>query len=126
MTASAVILIGLFLGSIFIGQGFLYRDSDTQLLAAEAEPQGNGSPQELTDLAAKVDKAAEGVYGGLDTTKKIIGKTEDRKEAIEHGRNHASGKLGSLAERIRAALRGEAPLNKLDRYAAEHVTEGLD
>jgi len=103
----------------------LYRGSDTRIVAAEAAAQGNASQTELTDLADKVDQAAEEVYSGLDTTKEIIGKTDARKEAIEHGRNRAHQKLGSLAERIRAALRGEAPLDELDQVEAEHVTQGV-
>ena len=125
LTVSAIVLIGMFLASLFIGRGFLYRGSDTRIVAAEAAAQGNASQTELTDLADKVDQAAEEVYGGLDTTKEIIGKTDARKEAIEHGRNRAHQKLGSLAERIRAALRGEAPLDELDQVEAEHVTQGV-
>lgn len=126
MTAAAVILIGVFLGSIFAGRAILYSDGDTNILAADTKTQVTGDRRELTDLAARVDQAATGVYSGLDTTKDLIGKTEVRKEAIEQGRDHAHGKLASLAERIRAALRGDAPLNTFDRNAAEHVTEGLE
>lgn len=125
MTAAAVVLIGLFLASLVIGKEVIYSTDDVSTIAARTEANASISAEELTDLASRVDEAADGIYNGLDTTKEIIGKTDLRKEAIEHGRNHANEKLISLAERIRQALRGERPLNPFDRGIAEHLTQGL-
>lgn len=128
MTASAVILIGIFLGSLFIGREIIYADNVTSFSpkqAAEESVSAQNSPQELEDLANNVDQAADSVYNGLDTTKDIIGKTELRKEAIEHGRDHASGRLGTLSERIRKARQEKQPLRPFDRRTAEHVTKGV-
>ncbi|NJL86388.1 MAG: hypothetical protein HC886_11045 [Leptolyngbyaceae cyanobacterium SM1_1_3] len=66
------------------------------------------SPQSITaenlDAAADaVEQAAGDVYEGLETTKRIKGKTELRNQKIEEGRDHASDKLQELADKARAA-----------------------
>lgn len=83
--------------------------------------------QEL-DLPAAADQAEEfsdDVFSGLETTKEIIGKTEARKEAIEHGRTKASGKLQELAERARQAQEQQDDdiLSQTDRRVLKHISE---
>lgn len=127
LTASAVILIGVFLSSLFIGREIIYADNVIKNSPEQAIREGTTQDlQELENLATKLDKAADNIYSGLDTTQEIIGKTEMRKAAIEHGRTHANSKLVKLSNRIRNALRGEQPLKPFDRRAAEHVTEGVE
>lgn len=127
LTASAVILIGVFLTSLFIGREIIFADNVTSDSPEQAVRERTiQDPQELENLAGKVDRAADNIYSGLDTTKEIIGKTETRKQAIEHGRTHANSKMVTLSNRIRNALKGKEPLRPFDRRAAEHITEGVD
>lgn len=127
VTASGVVLIGVFLGSLFVGQEVLLPaiTGDRGAEAAEVQLADASSAETLALLADAVDRAAMGVYGGLDTTKDFIGKTEARKVAIERGRDDASEKLGALSQRIRNALAQNAKLQPLDQRVAEHVTAGL-
>ncbi|MEO1095741.1 MAG: hypothetical protein AAFX01_12670 [Cyanobacteria bacterium J06638_28] len=127
VTASGVVLIGVFLGSLFVGQEVLLPAiaSDRGTATAEVQLADASSAETLTLLADAVDKAAMGVYGGLDTTKDFIGKTEARKVAIERGRDDASEKLGALSQRIRSASAQNTRLHPLDQRVAQHVTAGL-
>ncbi|MGF1522840.1 MAG: hypothetical protein ACFBSF_11050 [Leptolyngbyaceae cyanobacterium] len=126
-TVSAIVLIGFFVTSLFVGTEFLMPRSDRSSVAVQpgVSSRGAAAPTELAQLARKVDKAADGVYGGLDTTKDFIGKTEVRKQAIERGRDRAHGKLKSLAERIQAAAEQNQPLSPLDQKNATHITTGV-
>jgi len=76
-------------------------------LAIESDGEGLGQEFDfdLERAIEQVERASEEIYQGLDRTKELIGKTERRKEAIEHGRNHARERLESLAEKARAAQR---------------------
>ncbi len=61
------------------------------------------SPAETKKLANDVETAAENSFKGLDTTKKIIGKTKYRNDAIGYGRTKASQKLKALSEKLDAS-----------------------
>ncbi|WAL59635.1 hypothetical protein [Thermocoleostomius sinensis] len=49
--------------------------------------------------SAKADEASEQIFEGLDTTKRIIGKTDKRNQVIQKARETASHKLKDLSER---------------------------
>lgn len=127
VTASGVVLIGIFLGSLFVGQEVLLPaiTGDRGAEFADMQLADASSAETLSLLADAVDRAAVGVYGGLDTTKDFIGKTEARKVAIERGRDDASEKLGALSQRIRNASTQKERLHPLDQRVAQHVTAGL-
>lgn len=127
VAVSGVLLIGILIISIFIGTGATsakqspYSPSD---LTRAAESAQSTSPQDLKQAAEEVDEAAADVYSGLDKTKDIIGKTDARKQAIEHGRDNVSNKLESLSDRVEEAAQQNKPLNPSDQRAVEHLTAG--
>lgn len=73
-------------------------------------------PLDLEQASQRAKEASEQIYKGLDRTKREMGKTEMRKQAIEHGRDHASDKWEALAEKARRAKRGEVTLSPIDRF----------
>ena len=78
----------------------------------------------LDQAADKANDLSDGVYGGLDTTKEIIGKTEARNQAIETGRDAASQKMLELSDRARQAeATGEDVLSKTDKRVLKHISE---
>lgn len=88
--------------------------------AIEAEP----APIQLDRAADQAHDLSKGVYGGLDTTKKIIGKTDARNQAIEKGRNAASQKMQELSDRARQAeASGEDVLTPTDKRVLKHISE---
>ncbi|MEB3357931.1 MAG: hypothetical protein VKK04_14470 [Synechococcales bacterium] len=91
------------------------------------EAPGNGSGQDLDfDLeraTEQVERASDEIYQGLDRTKDLIGKTEPRKEAIEHGRDHARERLESLAEKARAAQERGDPLSPKEELLLQRYEE---
>ncbi|NEQ32028.1 MAG: hypothetical protein F6K04_13660 [Leptolyngbya sp. SIO4C5] len=75
-------------------------------LLAQAQQPFNPESIDTADLesaADVVEQAADDVYEGLETTKRIKGKTELRNQKIEEGRDEASSKLQNLAEKARSA-----------------------
>ncbi|MGF1535890.1 MAG: hypothetical protein ACFB4J_05300 [Elainellaceae cyanobacterium] len=60
-------------------------------------------PLDLNRAILSAEAASLAIFNGLETTQNFVGKTERRKAAIEHGRNHASDKLKALIERARSA-----------------------
>jgi hypothetical protein len=81
-------------------------------------------PLGLEQAADRADKLSNEVYSGLDTTKKIIGKTEARNQAIEKGRDAASQKLEELSDRARQAeTTGEDVLTATDKRVLKHISE---
>lgn len=81
-------------------------------------------PLSLEQAADQADQLSDDVYGGLDTTKKIIGKTEARNQAIEKGRDAASQKLEELSDRARQAeTAGEDVLSATDKRVLKHISE---
>lgn len=94
--------------------------------AAQAEQVG-AEPRWPVDLDVAADRAetmADDVYNGLDTTKDIIGKTEARNQAIEHGRSTASDTLDDLADRARQAQRSDDEvLSETDKRVLQHLSE---
>lgn len=65
--------------------------------------------------ARRAEKASEKVFQGLETTKREIGKTQKRKEAIEDARETASGKLESLADKARQAQESGETLTPVEK-----------
>jgi hypothetical protein len=80
-------------------------------------------PLDLDAAADQAEALSDNVYSGLDTTKEIIGKTEARKQAIEHGRDKASTKLQDLADRARQNQGVEPPLSETDKRVLRHISE---
>ena len=79
----------------------------------------------LPNAADQAEELSDRVYSGLETTQDLIGKTEARNQAIEHGRTKASGKLQGLAERARQAHehQDETVLSDTDRRVLKHISE---
>jgi hypothetical protein len=92
----------------------------------EAQP---GPPLSLERAADQADRLSDEVYSGLDTTKKIIGKTEARNQAIEKGRDAASQKLAELSDRARQAETASEDvltadvLTATDKRVLKHISE---
>jgi hypothetical protein len=81
--------------------------------------------QSGVDLDEGIDaaqKAPDEIYEGLDQTKKIIGKTEKRNEIIQEGRNKASDKWKSLAEKARASQDSDVELSPVEEHTLKHLT----
>lgn len=72
-------------------------------------------PVDMEAALKQVEAASQSIYGGLDTTKDLIGKTAARKQAIEEGRGEASRKLTALVERVRASIDQGKPLSRTDQ-----------
>lgn len=70
---------------------------------------------DLEEGARRAEKASEKVFQGLETTKREIGKTQKRKEAIEDARETASGKLESLADKARRAQESGETLTPVEK-----------
>lgn len=82
------------------------------------------APIQIERAADQADDLSQDVYGGLDTTKKIIGKTEPRNQAIERGRDAASQKMKELGDRARQAEEsGEDVLSATDKRVLKHISE---
>ncbi|MBE9108597.1 hypothetical protein IQ273_04090 [Nodosilinea sp. LEGE 07298] len=96
-------------------------------LSSASQGQAVKPQQDPVQLEQAADQAAdlsEDVYSGLDTTKKIIGKTEARNQAIETGRDAASQKLEELSDRAQQAeTHGEDVLSATDKRVLKHITE---
>ncbi len=85
---------------------------------------GVEQPINLEQAADQADKLSDNVYGGLDTTKKNIGKTDARNEAIETGRDAASQKMAELSDRAeQAKSSGEDVLSTTDKRILKHISE---
>ncbi len=122
--ALAVVLILWGTTLTFASQGVKPSREPSLNQPAMVDPKGE---QDL-DLKAAADQAEDlsnKVFSGLETTKELIGKTEPRKQAIEHGRTKASGKLEGLAERARQADEGQddSVLSDTDRRVLKHISE---
>ena len=77
------------------------------------------------DLGEGIDtaqRAPDQIYEGLDQTKKIIGKTEKRNEIIQEGRDKASDKWKSLAEKARASQDSDVELSPIEEHTLKHLT----
>lgn len=74
------------------------------------------NPEQAADRAAE---ASDQIFEGLDTTKEIIGKTEPRKQAIEHARRHASEKLDDLADKARRTKDSDESLTRAEKIVVE-------
>ncbi|MBD1911643.1 MULTISPECIES: hypothetical protein [unclassified Leptolyngbya] len=85
-----------------------------------------GTNQSGVDLDAGIDAAQQApdqIYEGLDKTKKIIGKTEKRNEIIQEGRDKASDKWQSLADKARAAQNSDdVELSPVEEHTLKHLT----
>lgn len=84
-----------------------------------------GTSQDGVDLDEGIDaaqQASDQIYEGLDQTKKIVGKTEKRNEIIQKGRDTASDKWESLAEKARAAQDSDVELSPVEEHTLKHLT----
>lgn len=111
-------------GLITIAAVLIFRSTAlaTSSPAQAVKPQQE--PVQLEQAADQADDLSKNVYSGLDTTKKIIGKTEARNQAIETGRDAASQKLKELSDRAQQAeTYGEDVLSATDKRVLKHITE---
>jgi len=87
---------------------------NSQAILAQTYPAArearNGESLDLDKAADRADEASEKIFKGLDETKNFVGKTEQRKQAIQHGREHASDKWKSIADKARRAKDSEESL----------------
>ncbi|MFQ4138331.1 hypothetical protein PGN35_018635 [Nodosilinea sp. PGN35] len=99
--------------------------STTLSPASQAQTVGvEPAPIPLEQAASQAEDLSQDVYGGLDTTKKIIGKTEPRNQAIERGRDAASQKMEELSDRARQAeASGDDVLSATDKRVLKHISE---
>ena len=84
------------------------------------------NPTESLDVdraAHKADEASESIYDGLDTTKRIIGKTDKRNQVIEEARTHASQKWKALADKAKAAQNSETSLSPTEKQVLKQVQD---
>ncbi|HEY9734751.1 MAG TPA: hypothetical protein V6D06_00665 [Trichocoleus sp.] len=74
---------------------------------------------DLQTAAKKADQLSKDVFSGVDTTMQMKGKTQQRNEAILHGRETASQKLREMADRAREAD-APADLNPKESRVLKH------
>jgi len=91
--------------------------SNTPIIIAQASNQ----PLDVDRAAEKADQASENIYEGLDTTKRIIGKTDKRNQIIEEARDHASQKWQSLADKAKAAQNSDIELTPTEEQVLKQV-----
>ena len=107
-------------GLIAIAAVLIFQSTTPSVASQEKEQQ----PVQLEQAADQAADLSEDVYSGLDTTKKIIGKTDARNQAIETGRDAASQKLKELSDRAQQAkTHGEDVLSATDKRVLKHITE---
>ena len=119
----AVRLIKVFGFAIILGILFSSLNSlgSTTAFAASLTPEADSyevpdasvrSQQDLNlDLergANRAEAATDNIYKGLDRTKDVVGKTEQRKQVIEKARDHASSRLQEQYERAKSAENPES------------------
>ncbi|MBE9158294.1 hypothetical protein IQ265_15875 [Nodosilinea sp. LEGE 06152] len=118
-TLSAAIGTGL----VIIAVGLILW-STTLSSASQGQTKLQQEPVQLEQAADQAADLSKDVYNGLDTTKKIIGKTEARNQAIETGREAASQKLEELSDRARQAeIHGDDVLSATDKRVLKHMSE---
>lgn len=104
-TTISTIFSAIFLGlaQVFLLFGFFFTQpalAESWLVAASYSEDHSSTLQRGADQA---EKASDQIYEGLDTTKRIIGKTDERNQIIQAGREKASKKLEDLADKARSA-----------------------
>ena len=75
---------------------------------------------DLQQAILSAEAASLAIFNGLEMTQEFVGKTERRKAAIEHGRNHASDRLKALVERARSA-ESYSDLSPTDRLVLKRL-----
>ncbi|WP_413160747.1 hypothetical protein ACL6C3_19755 [Capilliphycus salinus ALCB114379] len=78
-------------------------EADYYQVNRSATPSLSGRSLDLENGANRAESAADKIYQGLDTTKDVVGKTEQRKQVIEKARDHASDRLKEQSERAKSA-----------------------
>ncbi len=120
-TLSAAIGAGLIAIAVGLILWSTTLSSASQGKAIEPQP---AQPLQLDRAADQAKDLSENVYGGLDTTKKFIGKTDARNQAIETGRDAASQKMQELSDRAQQAKSsGEDVLSATDKRVLKHISE---
>ncbi|WP_017300490.1 hypothetical protein [Nodosilinea nodulosa] len=124
--ALAAVVLAIAVGLIVWGTALTYAGQGAEPSSIDREIVDPTLEQPL-DLDIARDRAEElagGVYNGLDTTKQLIGKTEARNEAIEHGRDQASSTLQNLADKAqRAEASNDEVLSETDRRILKHISQ---
>lgn len=78
---------------------------------------------DIDRAADKADAASENIYKGLDTTKRVVGKTDKRNQVIEQAREQGSEKWKALAEKAKAAQNSETDLTPTDKKVLRQVQD---
>lgn len=87
-----------------------------------AQPPADRLP--LDQAADAAERASDQIYTGIEATKRKIGKTKGRKEAIQTARDRASNKWQSLAEKARAAQQNSSiELSPVERQNLKRLNE---
>lgn len=120
----------LFLAQFFLCLSLLYTRSGIAAVAAapwhSATIGTTQIPTESLDVdraAEKADQASENIYKGLDTTKRVVGKTDKRNQVIEQAREQASEKWKSLAEKAKTAQNTDTPLTPTEKQVLKQVQD---
>ncbi|HEY9662695.1 MAG TPA: hypothetical protein V6C65_29930 [Allocoleopsis sp.] len=92
---------------------FFQHDLPTQQTQADAA--------QLDQAADKAEQASDKIFDGLDTTKQIIGKTDVRNRVIETGRDKASRKLESIAEKARSTKQSGDSLSPTEQRVVNQL-----
>lgn len=73
--------------------------------------------------AEQADAASEDIYKGLDTTKRVVGKTDKRNQVIEQAREQASEKWKSLADKAKTAQDANTDLTPTEQKTLKQVQD---
>lgn len=80
-------------------------------------------PLDVDQASERADQATDKIFEGLDSTKRLIGKTEKRNQVIEEARGHASTKLKSLADKAREAPNPDESLDLSEKQVLRQLQE---
>lgn len=87
----------------------------------QAIQQTQADSTQLDQAADKAEQASDKIFDGLDTTKQIIGKTDVRNRVIETGRDKASRKLESIAEKARSTKQSGNSLSPTEQRVVDQL-----
>ncbi|MEO0408963.1 MAG: hypothetical protein AAF289_16595 [Cyanobacteria bacterium P01_A01_bin.135] len=117
------LVIALMVGVLLVGPAAAASAETQPIAGVEQTAEIAAMPQVLPDLQRAIlsaEAASLAIFNGLEMTQDFVGKTERRKAAIEHGRNHASDRLKALVERARSA-KSYSDLSPTDRLVLKRL-----
>lgn len=123
----ALIPIAVILGIAFFG--FVGGGASTQLPAAATQPPSQAVDQVMFDsadlerAAQKAEEASKKVYEGMGKIEEVHSDAEGRTQHLDDARNTASGKLESLADKIRSTEKSGEPLTPVERVNVDRLLD---